>query len=58
MRNTPFPPINNMEITHGNQDNVSCGKTYRLSSAKWIPSSHWKLTCSRHDIAGKLLSWG
>ena len=27
--------------------------TKRISSS----SSHWKLTCSRHDIAEKLLSW-
>ena len=26
MRNNP-PPINNMEIAHGNQDNVSSGET-------------------------------
>ena len=29
-----------------------------LSSIKWTSSSyHWKSTCSRHDIAEKLLSW-
>ena len=27
------------------------------SSTKWTSSSHWKLTCSGHDIAEKLLRW-
>ena len=27
------------------------------SGATFISASHWKLTCSRHDIAEKLLSW-
>jgi hypothetical protein len=28
------------------------------SRTKWTSSSyHWKLTCSRHDIAEKLLNW-
>ena len=28
------------------------------SSTKWTSSSsHWKLTCSRHNIAEKLLNW-
>ena len=31
--------------------------TKRWSSTRRISSSHWKLTCSRHDIAEKLLSW-
>jgi len=56
----------------GNQDNVSewgdmsirgflfqWTSTIKIrSSTKWTSSSsHWKLTCSRHDIAEKLLSW-
>ena len=33
-------------------NSVCCSRTKRTSS-----SSHWKLTCSRHDIAEKFLSW-
>jgi hypothetical protein len=33
-------------------NSVYCSRTKRSSS-----SSHWKLSCSRHDIAEKLLSW-
>jgi hypothetical protein len=34
---------------------------YKSNSACWSrterTSSNWKLTCPRHDIANKLLSW-
>jgi len=36
---------------------------YKSNSACWsstkrtLSSSHWKLTCSRHDIAENLLNW-
>jgi hypothetical protein len=51
-----------------NQNNVSadCCFTMKSISACWFStmqtsssssSSHWKLTCSRHDIAEKLLNW-
>jgi hypothetical protein len=45
-----------------NQDNLSVSyhnkKKACWSSTKQTSSSfHWKLTCSRHDIAEKLLGW-
>jgi len=33
-------------------------KPYHWSRTKWTSSSsHWKLICSRNDIAEKLLNW-
>jgi hypothetical protein len=42
-----------LEVSTLTKSNPGCWSSTKRSSS----SSHWKLACSRHDIAEKLLSW-